>query len=164
MVKIEVLYKEKKISRIIETEQDRYVNFFLATYKDNLVHSKENIHKHPRWSIISGYYAMHDISKLFIAKIYRLKIDREIHATTIKVLKELLKDKEILRLIEKGLEEYQSLSDELNDAKKDRVKIQYYTGTPFLKEKYANKSESFLNNIVMPYVNKIELIMKKNDN
>jgi hypothetical protein len=164
MVKIEVLYKEKKISRIIETEQDRYVNFFLATYKDNLVHSKENIHKHPRWSIISGYYAMHDISKLFIAKIYRLKIDREIHATTIKVLKELLKDKEILRLIEKGLEEYQSLSDELNNAKKERVKIQYYTGTPFLKEKYANKSESFLNNIVMPYVNKIELIMKKNDN
>jgi len=50
---------------------------------------------------------MHDVSKLLIAKMYGLKIDREVHATAIKVLRELLKDKEILKLIEDGYEECQ---------------------------------------------------------
>ena len=159
MVKIEILYKEKKISKIKETELVRYINFFSATYKDNLIHSEDNITKHPRWSIISGYYAMHDVSKLFIAKKYRFRIDRDIHATTIKVLKELLKDKETLKLIEKGFEEYKTLSDDLKDAKIERVKMQYYTGTPFLKEKYANKSKNFYYDVVMPYIKKIESIM-----
>lgn len=68
MVLIETLFRENKISRISELELDRYTNFFENSYKDNLNHSKENLTKFPRWSIVSGYYAMHDIAKLFIAK------------------------------------------------------------------------------------------------
>ncbi len=83
MVKIDTLFNEKKISRISELELGRYVNFFESSYKDNLEHSKKNILEFPRWSIISGYYAMHDITKLFIAKKFRIKIDFEVHATTI---------------------------------------------------------------------------------
>ena len=85
MVKIEVLYREGKVSKIKETELQRYIEFFTESYKDNLNHAEYTLESHPRWSIISGYYAMHDISKLLIAKIYRLKINSEVHSTTIKV-------------------------------------------------------------------------------
>lgn len=115
-------------------------------------------------SIISGYYAMHDVSKLLIAKIYRLKIDKEIHATTIKVLRELLKDDEILKLIEEGYEEFQNLANELSDAKKDRVKVQYYTGTKFMKEKYNKRANEFQEDIIKPYIEKISKLLNVKEN
>jgi hypothetical protein len=92
MVSIETLMKEGKVSRIRELEVGRYVNFFENSSKDNLAHCKATIKTFPRWSIISGYYAMHDTTKLLIAKKFRLKIELEVHATTIKVLRELVKD------------------------------------------------------------------------
>ena len=161
MVRIEILQKEGKISRIKETELNRYTEFFAESYKDNLKHSEANLETYPRWSIISGYYAMHDISKLLIAKIYRLKVDREVHAATIKVLRELLKDKETLKFIEEAHEEFQNLADELSDAKKDRVKVQYYTGTEFMKEKYKKRALEFHKNIVKPYIERIKKLLVK---
>ena len=128
--------KNGKISRIKETELSRYTDFFTESYQDNLKHSESTLSQFPRWSIISGYYAMHDISKLLIAKLYRFKLDSNVHSTAIELLRELLKDKETLRLIEAGYEEFQSLVQELSDAKKERVKVQYYTNTPFMKEEY----------------------------
>lgn len=160
MVKVDVLEKEEKISRIKETELKRYIDFFSNSYADNLKHSESTLGTYPRWSIISGYYAMHDISKLLIAKTYRLKIEREIHSTTIKVLREILKDKETIKLIEEGYEEFQNLANDLSDAKKERVKVQYYTGTEFLKEKYRKRAILFFNDVVMPYIGKIKVLIK----
>lgn len=165
MVKIEVLESEGKVSRIKETELERYSSFFTASYQDNLKHSETNAESFPRWSIISGYYAMHDISKLLIARIYRLKIDREVHATTIKVLREILKDAEALRFMEEGYEEFQNLADELSDAKRDRVKVQYYTGTDFMRGKYKKRALEFGIEVVKPYIDKINrLLEQQNDN
>jgi hypothetical protein len=159
MVKIDILEREGKISRIRETELQRYIEFYAESYQDNLTHSKENIEKHPRWSIISGYYAMHDISKLLVAKVYGLKINREVHATTIKVLRELLKDNETLKLIEEGYENFQNLANDLSDAKKERVKVQYYTGTEFMKEKYKERALNFNKDIVRLYIEKIRALL-----
>ena len=160
MVKIEILQKEGKISRIKETELDRYLEFFTESYQDNFKHSESNLEAYPRWSIISGYYSMHDISKLLIAKIYRFKIDREVHSTAIKALRELLKDDEALNFIEEGYEEFQALADELSDAKKDRVKVQYYTGTEFMKEKYKERALEFNKDIVKPYIERITKLLE----
>jgi hypothetical protein len=165
MVKIAVLQAEGKVGRIKETEQERYVRFYTASYKDNLQHATLVIATHPRWSIISGYYAMHDIAKLLISKVYRLKIEREVHATTIKVLRELVKDEEALQFIEEGYEEFMTLADELGDAKKDRVKVQYYTGTDFMKEKYRERAAGFNKTVVQPFVRRIKkLLGDENDN
>jgi|SRR3989344_2311097 len=161
MVKIDILEKEQKVSKIKETELQRYLQFFTASYQDNLNHAKATKDAYPRWSIISGYYAMHDISKLVIAKKYRLKIEREVHATTIKVLREIIKDKEILKLIEEGYEAFQSLANDLSDAKKERIKVQYYTGSDFMKEKYRKTSETFYTDVVEPYIQKIEKLMEQ---
>lgn len=161
MKRIAFLFKTKKISKIIETELPRYINFFENTYRENLEHCRENIDKFPRWSIISGYYAMHDMAKLFLAKEFRIKIDFEVHKSTILVLKEIIKDKQILKLLELGYKEFIQLANDLAEARKERTKAQYYTGTIFMKEKYREKSNIFLNDTVLPFINKIKTLLEK---
>lgn len=160
MVKIEILIKEGKVSKINELELTRYINFFEQSYTDNLKHSKFILNEYSRWSIISGYYAMHDITKLLLAKKFRLKIELEVHATTIKVLDELIKNKELSSLMKEGYKEFISLANDLAEAKKERVKVQYYTGTAFMKEQYKKRAEEFLNNTVSVYIEKIKELLK----
>ncbi|MBT3463414.1 hypothetical protein HN451_00375, partial [archaeon] len=107
---------------------------------------------------------MHDVSKLFLVSNFRFKIERQVHATTIKVLREVLKEKEILDLIEESYESFQSLANDLSDAKNERVKVQYYTGSDFMKDKYIRQSKEFFYNLVKPYVEKIlKMINNKED-
>ena len=160
MVKIDTLFREGKISRISELEIERYINFLGSSYLDNLNHSKANLENFPRWSIISGYYAMHDITKLLIAKKFRIKIDFEVHKTTILILKELLKNKEIILLIEKGYKEFLTLANDLEEAKKERTKAQYYTGTKFLKVEYKKRAGEFYSNVIFIYIEKIKGLLK----
>ena len=103
---------------------------------------------------------MHDITKLLLAKKFRIKIDLEVHSTTIKVIDELIKNKEILSLIKKGYKEFISLANDLAQAKRERVKVQYYTGTKFMKEQYSKRAEEFLESIVLPYLEKIKELLK----
>lgn len=160
MVKIELLLKEGKISRINEMELSRYVSFFEVSYKDNLNHSKENLERFPRWAIISGYYAMHDITKLFLAKKFRIKIEKEVHATTIKVLKELVKKKAITKLIENGYRTFLTLAQDLEEAKRERVKAQYFTGTKFMQERYQKKAKEMDKEVVDDYIKKIKELLR----
>jgi hypothetical protein len=128
--RLKELFRKKKISRISELELSRYANFFQNSYKDDFAHANENMEKFPRWSIISGYYAMHDIAKLFLAKKFRIKILKEVHSTTIKAMRILSERKDLVKLLEIGYKEFKKLVEELEVAKKERVKVQYYTGTP----------------------------------
>ncbi|MFZ3077545.1 MAG: hypothetical protein WA139_03760 [Candidatus Aenigmatarchaeota archaeon] len=160
MVKLETLMEEGKIEKISELELERYLNFFENSYKDDLEHSKSNIETFPRWSIISGYYAMHDITKLFLAKKFRIKILLEIHATAIKVLNELIRNREIIELIEKGYQEFLSLANDLKEAKKERVKVQYYTGTKFMEDEYRKSASEFHKDVVLPFLKKIKELLK----
>ena len=159
MVKVETLMDEGKLSRINELELGRYVNFFSSSYRNNLDHCRFVLTSFPRWSIISGYYAMHDITKLLLAKEFRLKVDFEVHATTIKVLSLLVKNKEIISLIKKGHGEFISLANDLAEAKKERVKVQYYTGTKFLEEEYRRRAKLFLDEVVGPYLKKMSVLV-----
>ncbi len=160
MVEIDTLFKEGKISKINDLEIDRYINFFESSYQDNLNHSKKNIAEFPRWSIISGYYAMHDITKLLFAKQFRIKVEYEVHATTIKLLRELIKNKELDMLLEKGYKEFLNLANDLEEAKKQRVKVQYYTGTSFLKSEYQKRASEFHSQTVLSYLKKIKELLK----
>lgn len=152
--------KTGMISRINELELDRYCGFFSAASQDNLEHSKANRNTFPRWSIISAYYAMHDMTKLFLAKRYRIKIDYKVHMTTIHVLRHVLKDKKLLSLLEKGHEEFLAMANDLAEAKKERVKVQYYTGTPYLKELYRKRAEEFDRQVVMPFLAKMQRLIQ----
>ncbi len=159
MVKIETLISEGKASKIREMELPRYTNFFENSHKDNLEHSKSVNESFPRWSIISGYYAMHDITKLLLAKKFSLKIELEVHATAIKALSELIRNKQLLEMIENGYKEFLFLANDLAEAKKERVKTQYFTGTEYMKGEYRKRAESFLKDIVEPYIEKIKALL-----
>jgi len=154
MVKIDTLFKKKIISRINELELGRYLNFFENSYLENVEHCKKSLMEFPRWSIISGYYSMHDITKLLIAKKFMIKIDFKVHLTTIQVLSELIKNKELAVNLEKGYKEFLTLANDLDEAKKERTKAQYYTGTAFMKEEYKKRAIEFLKN-VENYIDKI---------
>lgn len=156
MVKIDTLFEERKISKISDLEIERYTNFFKYSYKNNLEHCKFNLEVFPRWSIISGYYTMHDITKLLIAIKFRIKIDFEVHSTTIKILREIIKNKELDVLLTKGYREFLRLANDLEEAKNERTKAQYYTGTKFLKDEYAKRAIEFYEEIVLVYIEKIK--------
>ena len=163
MAKIDILFKSGKISRIVETERERYLNFFSNSYKENLEHSKFVLNTFPRWSIISGYYAMHDVTKLFLADKFSIKIDFNVHQTTIEVMQELVKDKEIIKMLNLGYSEFIKLLNDLVNARDKRTKAQYYTGTKFMKEKYQKEAREFIDNTVILYINKIKLLKENAD-
>jgi hypothetical protein len=78
-------FREKgSVKDLLPNEREDYFKYLNFTYIDNLKASDFNILKFPRWSIISGYYAMHDIAKLFLGKKYNLKLSfPNVHAATI---------------------------------------------------------------------------------
>ena len=159
MVKIDTLFKQKRISKINELELERYLNFFENSYIENFEHCRKNLNEFSRWSIISGYYAMHDITKLLIAKKFSIKIDFKVHLTTIQVLRELIKNKELAEILENGYKKFLTLANDLDEAKKERTKAQYYTGTAFMKEEYAKRAGESLKNVIA-YINKIKELLK----
>ena len=157
MVKIENLISEGKVSKINELEKKRYEDFFLVSYKDNLDHSKFCLDKYPRWSIISGYYAMHDIAKLLLCKQFSLKVEYNVHSTTIICLQELRK--ELVLKYEEGYNKFISLANDLATAKKERVKVQYYTGSNFSRENLKKMALDFFEGTVSSFIMEVNRLL-----
>ncbi len=143
--KISQYLKKGEIHNIFREEKERYLHFLSNAYKENLEHSKDNLIKFPRWAIISGYYAMHDLAKLFLADKFNLKINFNVHKITIEAFEELIHNKEIIKMLNLGYEELLKMMNDLRDAKKIRAHAQYYTGTKFMKEKTGNFINHSLN-------------------
>lgn len=157
---IDEYIKRGLASKINETELSRYTNFFDNTSKENLSHCKFVLKNFPRWSIISGYYAMHDATKLLLAKKFMIKIDFNVHKTTLAILKELIKDQEIRKLLKIGYDGFIEMANDLSEAKSERTKAQYYTGSEFMKERYQEKARQFLEKVVIPYLNKMTEMLR----
>jgi len=153
------------IKELAPIEAEQYHSFLETTYKDNIAASEFLLLKFPRWSIISGYYAMHDISKLYLAKNFNLKFSKpEVHAAVIQALREFVKRKDILELIKKAEEEFNqiiSLHLALLQGKEEREKSQYYISTSIKPKIGLEKASYFLTKLVEPYIKIIEELIKK---
>ncbi len=165
MVKLIKDFKEQgSIKDLTPQEKEYYQTFLDTTYKDNIKASEFLLIKFPRWSIISGYYAMHDISKLHLAKTYNLKFSQpNMHAAVIQALRELVKKQDIIHLIEEAKEEYEEiilLHLSLLQAKNERAKTQYYTKETIKPEISIQKSSYFLEKIVKPFIKLIEQLLQ----
>lgn len=152
------------------TIQDKkdFENWHSNRYKKDLKLSEEIKEKDENWSIIIGYYAMHNITKLFLAKnnVY-LQGGDHIHDKCIEELEKIsrkdekyLKDKlELLKqakeTTEKLLEKPKEWPGILNYAKTERTTANYY------KKREITEAEEFLNIIVKPYINTIEKMISK---
>lgn len=155
-------------------ERENYLAFHKTAYLDDLKHSEEVVLKFPRWSIISGYYAMHDVTKLFLAAKFTTKITSpNIHEKTIIALREKIMDaatkEKLLKLLGNAKEVYfnieqlkeKVLPQLLRQGKQERGKTQYYTEYyTGMKKITAQKAIYFLDTFVKPYVKIIEGLMK----
>src|SRR3989339_1878393 len=76
-----------------QTERTNYLEFHKFSYLEDIQHAEANMLNYPRWSIISGYYAMHDLTKYFLALHYNVKITSpDIHYKAILILENKVKD------------------------------------------------------------------------
>ncbi|MFH1182397.1 MAG: hypothetical protein V1702_05545 [Candidatus Woesearchaeota archaeon] len=161
-------------SSLPATERENYLAFHGAAYNEDLRHAEKNVFEFPRWSIISGYYCMHDLTKLFLAAKFNAKITSpEIHAKSIEALEYFIKDKmlreKILELLKEAKEFYYSaerlkeriLPTLLRKGKEERGKAQYYSEDYSQKAKTnAQKAAYFLETIVKPYVKLVRGLME----
>lgn len=146
-------------------ERQMWMAFHETAYKEDLLLAEKLTNEHPRWVIIIGYYAMHDIAKLYLGKVHNIKITPpDIHKKTIDELRKVLIENEekrkILSLLEQAEKELlrlgiDAIPDLLEVGKTERGKAQYYS-REFKRIDYSNKAQSFLNNIVKTFVKIME--------
>lgn len=153
-----------------EEEREKWIEFHRQAYKEDIEVAEKLVLVSPRWCVVSGYYAMHDITKLYLGKIHKIKISGEnIHRKAVDALKLALKENEdrekVFSLLKKAEETYEifknprigTLSFVLIRGKNERGKAQYYTPytTPFNKE-FFQKAIEFLEKVVKAYVDTIK--------
>ncbi|RLJ04538.1 MAG: hypothetical protein DRP14_03175 [Candidatus Aenigmatarchaeota archaeon] len=150
------------VMKLNEVERELWIKFHEKAYKEDLALAKEIAEKYPRWSIIAGYYAMHDLAKLYLGKVYNIKISgQNIHRQTIDELKKVIKDKnkELISLLETAEREVKELGIDsvpylLILGKKERGKAQYYSSSQSID--YSKKAKWFLNEVVRLFVKIVE--------
>lgn len=121
--------KQESITDLKPIEKESYLNYLKESYKEDLKISKELLFKSPKWSIIAGYYSMHNISKYYLGLNFNLKLSApEIHSATIQAIKKLVAKKEALDLIEKIVEFEEILPLHFGPikARNERSNIQYF--------------------------------------
>ncbi|MBN2459773.1 hypothetical protein JXB28_05805 [Candidatus Woesearchaeota archaeon] len=155
------------------TEKENYISFHKAAFEEDLRHAEKNILEFPRWSIISGYYCMHDLTKLFLAKEFNIKISSpDIHAKAIEALENLIQDealkKKLITLLKEAKTIYfnaerlkeKTLPTLLKRGKQERGRAQYYSEDYTEKAKASSqKAAYFLDTIVKPYVKIMKELM-----
>lgn len=165
--------KDQEWSLLPATEKENYLAFHKFAFEDDLLHAEKNTLEFPRWSVISGYYGMHDATKYFLAMKFNVKIGSpEIHVKTIRALEHFIQDaalkKKLLELLKEADDIYYSaerlkektLPVLLKRGKQERGKAQYYS-EDYSKEAKVNsqKATYFLDTIVKPYVEIIRRLL-----
>jgi hypothetical protein len=105
-MKYEDFVKLGTVRKLPEIEKKTYISFHEKAWKEDLETARNLVEKSPKWSVIAGYYAMHNLTKLFLAKKFNLKISGKfVHAATIEALRKFLKDKTLVKKLECALDE-----------------------------------------------------------
>lgn len=159
---------EGVITSIEKSEKVRYVEFHKNAYMDDLKVADKIFTTSPRWTIVAGYYAMHDVTKLYLAKQHDIKIKgRGVHLAAIIALRNVLSDRNVkekaITLLTQAQEVYDMFSTPvkekiipnlLSKGKEEREKSQYYSED--CERLALTKSRGFLQNIVRPFIELME--------
>lgn len=171
-MKFEEFEEKGVISRLQKTEKEKYAGFHESAYKDDLRAVEVLFTVSPRWAIIAGYYAMHDIAKLYLARQHGLKITgRGVHLATIVALRKVLSDKQAkeqaIRLLREAEKIYEIFSTHfkegiipvlLSKGRDEREKSQYYSGEH--GSIAFKKSAEFNEQIAKPFIELMENMLK----
>ncbi len=155
------------------TERENFLLFHELAFKEDLGLAKKLVVEYPRWSIIIGYYSMHDITKFYLGKKFNVKIGPpNVHGQAILALEHFIPDpvlkSRVMKLLREAKDIYfdverlkeKALPALLKKGRQDRAKSQYYTSDFSKKSSLSsNKAEEFLKKIVEPYVRLIGELM-----
>lgn len=156
---------------LAEQEKKGWILFQELAYKEDVKLAEELVLKYPRWSVVAGYYAMHDITKLYLAKIHNMKISGEkVHSAAIELLKEVLSEgnekQRLLDLLTEAEKEYRILREGkihlfLRQGRDERTTAQYYLGrdNEMFSVNFSRKASDFLETIVGPFIAIIERML-----
>jgi len=146
-------------------EKEFYLSYLENAYKEDFTHAKNSLETSPKWTIIAGYYAMHNISKYYLGLKFNKKLTLpNIHSATIQAIKEFITNNKINEILEKieKYDEIEPLYFELRKGRDERSKTQYYIN----KYKSTNnityqKAKNFIENIVEKYITVLESLIEK---
>lgn len=163
------MFKELKLTT---EEHSRWIQFHEDAYKEDMEISNKVLTDSPRWSIIMAYYAMHNVSKLYLAKIHNIKVTgKEVHAQTLFFISKYIKQdgKRIIPLLEKAKQEYDAITTSniwivprlLSKGRDERSKTQYYHSAKAGRSKIEimQAAQYFIDNFMVPYIKIIEEIL-----
>lgn len=170
------LKERKQIKIIPDFEKKQYIEWHKNAYQDDLQAAQATEKTSPRWTIISGYYAMHDITKAYLAQALNIKFSAEhVHDHVITALKFALQDPEQKELAIKLLQEAQEIYNwqetpfkekiipkQLEAGTDERRKSQYYTEQSY-DQLYAERAKKFLQDPVKPYIELFKKMLEKKE-
>ncbi len=155
--------------RLTTEEAQRWIDFHKSAYKEDMEISGKILTESPRWSIIMAYYAMHNISKLYLAKVHNIKIScQDVHAQTLFFISKYVKQEaeRLIPLLKKAKEEYDAITSSsiwivpqlLSKGRDERSKTQYYDISKAGKSKIElmQAAQYFFDNFMTPYIKIIE--------
>ena len=162
------------ITELSKVEKRKYESYHKDNYNEDYNLCVKITSQSSKWSIIIGYYAMHNQTKLFLAK-FGLKIsDKAAHTATLIALRKIIQDdkikKKVIELLEKAQQTYDVLNTPfkekvignlLSKSLEERKKAQYYSQD-------TNKiallnAMSFQENILKPYIEIINKLIENVD-
>ncbi len=171
MEKIKEQTRFKEIALTSE-EKDRWIKFHTNAYKEDLKMAEKMLIDSPRWAIIIAYYAMHNISKLYLGSVHNLKITgQSVHAQTLFFISKYVKleSKKIVPLLKKAKEEFDAISSSniyliprlLSKGKDERSKTQYYDPIKSKKSsiELIQAAQYFIDNFMKPYISIMEKML-----
>lgn len=158
--------------KLTTEEKQTWLWFHENAYKEDITLAEKLLISNPRWSIVCAYYSMHNLAKLYLGKIYNLKITGEnVHSKTLILLDEVLKDSKektkIINLIKEAQKEFENLTRinertiyfMLRKGKEERAKAQYYTENldkSVFNQTFSLKASQFLNDFAKPFIKIME--------
>ena len=155
---------------ILTTEEaPRWIAFHEQAYKEDRAMADKVLLEAPRWSIIMAYYAMHNVTKLYLAKVHNLKVSgQDIHAKTLFFISRYVQQdaKKIIPLLKQAKEEYDAITSSsvwvipqlLAKGRDERAKTQYYDTIKSQKSRIElmQAAQYFLDNFMEPYLTIME--------
>lgn len=163
------MFKETTLTK---EETARWLKFHEEAYKEDQLMADKVLTDSPRWSVIMAYYSMHNLTKLYLAKVHNLKISGEdVHAKTLYFLSKYAKKDaaKIIPLLNDAKKEYDAITSSsiwiiprlLQKGRDERAKTQYYDVSKADKSKMEmmQTAQYFIDNFMKPYNDIMERLL-----
>lgn len=111
-------------------EKQKYLDYYECAYKEDMEALKRVLFISPRWTVIIGYCAMHNIVRYYSGKEHNINVmPPSLHRKSADMIKIKIKDKakkrKLLNLFKRAERIHKGFGNEIELAKKDKTAIEF---------------------------------------